>query len=309
MFLGLGKESTCELNGRPSAKARRNRHTKYGTQQVRKRSMVKNRTWYILVILRAMKGEVELEVEVEVGVRGTACRMVSNTARLLPKNTSRGNMKPAIVSVTNSPMSNCPLSWHCKGGPVEVRGRQDGGHQPQEATGQRHGPVGASQSSPHGPQQAQASLQGHGAEEESGGVQPQTSQEHDQVAEDASEWPAVVVSDVAQHQGRAQEQHQVGQGQVQDINTEAAGSARLLAAASAHQVATMLHSESPNHQPVQRNAHLEEPRGPVQDDWPRNTRTRKMSRVAAIWTPRTASTCHGLLEVFELVGNRHSYIS
>jgi len=151
-------------------------------------------------------------------------------------------------------------------GSVEVRGRQDGGHQPQDAAGQRHGPVGASQSSPHGPQQAQASLQGHGAEEESGGVQPQTSQKHDQVAEDASERPAVVVSDVAQHQGGAQEQHQVGQGQVQDINTEAAGSTCLLAAASAHQVATMLHSESPNHQPIQRNTHLEEPRGPVQDD-------------------------------------------
>lgn len=91
-------------SGCPTDKPCRNRQTKYGTQQVRKRSMVAKSTWYILVILRALEG---LE---DVGVKGTACWMVSTTARLLPRNTSWGKMKPAIVSVTNSPMSKFPLS-------------------------------------------------------------------------------------------------------------------------------------------------------------------------------------------------------
>lgn len=89
----------------PADNSRRNRQTKYGTQQVRKRSMVKKSTWYILVILRAFEG-----VE-DVGVEGAACRIVIKTARLLPTNTNRGKIKPPTVSVTNSPMVKFPLSW------------------------------------------------------------------------------------------------------------------------------------------------------------------------------------------------------
>lgn len=55
----------ASLPGRPTASAPRNRQTKYGTQQVRKMSMVKNRTWYMRDFLRAMEG---LE---DVGVGGT----------------------------------------------------------------------------------------------------------------------------------------------------------------------------------------------------------------------------------------------
>lgn len=62
---------------------------------MRKRSIVKKSTWYILIILRAIEG-----VE-EVGVGGEALLIVSRTARLLPRNTSTGNMKPAKVSITN----------------------------------------------------------------------------------------------------------------------------------------------------------------------------------------------------------------
>lgn len=69
----------------------------------------------------------------------------------------------------------------------------------------------------------------------------------------------MVVNNVAQHERGTQKQHQICQGQVQDINTETAGSTRLLIAASAHQVTMTPQSKCPNHQPIERYAHLKEP--------------------------------------------------
>lgn len=145
---------------------------------------------------------------------------------------------------------------------VEVGARQDGSHQPYETTGQRDGPSWPSQSSPHRPQQAQASFQSHSAEEESRGVQSQDAQEHDDAAEGVPKWPAVVVNEKAQHERGPQDQHQIGQGKVQDIDTETAGSACLLITASTHHMTMTPKSERPNHEPIQRRAHLEVPRQP-----------------------------------------------
>lgn len=138
---------------------------------------------------------------------------------------------------------------------VEVGARQDGSRQPYETTGQRDGPSWPSQSSPHWPQQAQASFQSHSAEEESRGVQSQDSQEHDDAAEGDPKRPAVV-NEKAQHERGPQDQHQIGQGQVQDIDTETAGSTRLLITASTHHMTMTPQSERPNHEPIQRRAHL-----------------------------------------------------
>lgn len=122
-------------------------------------------------------------------------------------------------------------------GTVEVRSREDGGYRPQDATDHGHGPRGPSKPGPHGPQQTKAPLQGHGTDQEGRGVQPQAPQEHDQAAESQAEFPAVVVGEVPQHEGGAQEQHQISKGQVQDINAKAAGGTCFLAAASTDQVA------------------------------------------------------------------------
>lgn len=76
------------------------------------------------------------------------------------------------------------------------------------------------------------------------------------MTEDASEGPAVVVGNVAQHHGGPHKEQQVSKGQVQHINAETVCSPRLHTAASARQVTVTPAAKGPDHQTVQRDPHL-----------------------------------------------------